>query len=368
MPRLAPLLRRLAAAALAAVLATPALAEIRATDITGRAVVLDAPAQRIVLGEGRHMGVLAMLHENPVALVAGWRQDKALDPVTEAAYAERFPGIADIPAVGAGNRQLSVESVIALQPDLVLLALVDATDPQMAQPLAQLQAAGIPYAFVDFFAKPMQNSLPSLAFLGAVTGAEARAAEFAGVYQAHLARITDRLAAANPAPPRVFVQVHAGPDRCCPTVGAGVFDDFVTAAGGHNIGRDLVPGVMGNLSLESLIAADPDVYLATGGQHMAARGGLVLGAGYDAAAARASLAALVAAPGLSGLRAVEEGRALGIWHMFNDSLFHIALIERLAQLFHPDLFADLDPEATMRDLTGRFAPVQVPGTWWVTLK
>ena len=66
------------------------------------------------------------------------------------------------------------------------------------------------------------------------------------------------------------------------------------------------------------------------------------------------------------LRAVREGRAAGIWHMFNDSPAHIALIEYLAKSFHPDLFADVDPDATMAQINARFSPVTVPGIWWVT--
>ncbi|MBE9637982.1 ABC transporter substrate-binding protein [Salipiger mangrovisoli] len=344
--------------------AAPVRAEIRVTDLAGRDVVLQAPAQRIVLGEGRHLAVLGMLHDDPVALLAGWRQDKGLDPATYEAYLAKFPALADVAAVGAGNRQLSVESTIALMPDLVLLSLMDARDPQMEMPLRQLEAAGIPVAFVDFFTAPLDNTLPSLRLIGALTGAEARAEDFAEFYQEHLDALRLTLKATQPAPPRVFIHVHAAPNGCCATVGPGVFDEFVEAAGGYNIGRDSVPGVMGNVGLENLLAADPDVYLATGGAHMAARGGLVLGAGIDAETAEQSFAALTATPGFADLRAVQEGRAIGIWHLFNDFPAHIALIEALAKRFHPDLFPDLDPMATMAEFEDRFSPVPMSGSYW----
>lgn len=345
--------------------AAPAAAEIRLTDIAGHEVVLPAPAQRLVLGEARHLSVLGILRDDPVALVAGWRLDKGLEPVTLAAYRARFPALDAIRPVGAGNRGLSAESVIALAPDLVVLSLVDATDPQMRQPLAQLDAAGIPVVFVDFFSHPLENSMPSLRLLGRLTGTEARAESFAAFYEARLARIRDRLATAAEPAPRVFIQVHAAPSGCCATVGNGVFHDFIEAAGGHNIGGEVVPGLLGSLSLEHLLAADPDIFLATGGQHMAARGGLVLGPGVPAGMAEDSFARLLAAPGLSDLRAVREGHALAIWHLFNDSPVHIALIEYLARAFHPDLFADLDPLATLEEVQARFSPVQLPGTWWL---
>ncbi|WP_245155727.1 ABC transporter substrate-binding protein [Paracoccus ravus] len=342
-----------------------ARADIWATDVTGQRVTLPAPARRIVLGEGRHLTVLGMLHKDPVALVAGWRTDKGIDPATSAAYAARFPQIAGIATVGAGNRQISVEQVIALQPDLLLLSLMDHSDPQLQQPISQIRAAGIPVAFIDFFSQPIENTPASLELLGRLTGAEARATELAALYSSRLDAIRQRLEQAAPAPARVFVQVHATPEKCCSTVGPGVYDAFITAAGGQNIGREMVPGVMGNVGLENLLVADPDVLLATGGQHMAARGGLVLGAGVPNEDAQASFRALLAAPGIAQLRAVREGRTHAIWHLFNDTPLHVALVEYLAKSFHPQLFADLDPDATLDEMERRFSPVRVSGSWWL---
>jgi len=363
LPRLLIAVLGLAAALLGQ--AGAAQADITVTDILGREVTLDQPAHRIVLGEGRHLSVLGLIHGDPVALVAGWRLDKPLDEPTMAAYGAKFPAIDQIRPVGAGNRGLSVESVIALDPDLVVLSLIDEKDTAMKVAEAQLAAAGIPVAYVDFFSHPQENSIPSLRILGQLTGAEARAEEFAEFYDTRLNRIRERLADPAIPRPRVFFHVHAAPVNCCSTVGTGVFNDFITTAGGQNIGADLVKGVLGNSSLEFLIGADPDIYIATGGTHMAARGGLVLGSGVDAKTAGASFDKLISAPGFASLRAVEEGRAAGVWHLFNDSPVHIALIEYLAKTFHPDLFADIDPAATLAEIEARFAPVSVPGTWWV---
>ena len=359
-----PPLRPLAILALAlAVLAAPLRAEITVTDLLDRRVTLEVPAKRIILGEGRHLTVLGLLHDDPVALVAGWRLDKALDQPTLDAYRARFPAIDTLRPVGSGNRDLSVESVIALEPDLLVLSLMDQGDPGMDRAREQVESAGIPVVYVDFFAHPLENSLPSLRILGALTGAEDRAEDFAGFYSDHMARITDRLADPAIPRPRVFIQTHATA-QCCMTVGQGIFDGFVTTAGGENVAAEVVQGVQGTVSLEYLIGADPDFYLATGGTHLWGRG-LVLGPGVDAQTAQASFADLLSASGLSALPAIEEGRALGIWHLFNDTPTHIALIEYLARTFHPDLFADLDPAGTLAEIDRRFLPVSVPGTWWI---
>lgn len=342
-----------------------ALAQISVVDITGREVQLPTPATRIVLGDARHVVVLGMIDEDPVARIVGWRQDKALDPARQAALQERFPALKDIASVGAGNRRLSVESTIALAPDLVILSLIDARDSATEQVLQQLDAAGIPVVFVDFFSHPLENTTKSIDILSRVLGTSQKAQELITYYETHLEAIRAPLAELETDLPRVFVQVHATPAQCCATVGGGVFHDFVTAAGGRNLGAETVPGIMGNVGLENLIALDPDFFLASGGQHLRARGGLVLGAGVEEAEARESFAALLSAPGLRHLRAVEEAKAIGFWHLFNDSPMHIALIEHLARTFHPELFPDLDPAATLREMQTRFSPVSVPGIWWI---
>src|SRR5690606_14050755 len=109
---------------------------------------------------------------------------------------------------------------------------------------------------------------------------------------------------------------------------------------------------------------DPDIYLATGGPHMAALRGLVLGTGVDEEAARESLDRLVNSSPISNLSAIANHRAYGVWHLFNDSPTHILLIEAMARWFHPDLFADVDPDATLRELNSRFLALPLQGTYW----
>lgn len=358
-------LRSSFAALMALSLAGPAIAEIRVTDLAGREVVLEAPAQTLVLAEARHLAVLGLLSDDPVSMVAGWRQSKVLDEATLAAYRAKFPQIDAIRSVGAGNRDLSVEQIIALNPDLVVLPLSDASDLGLVQARGQIESAGIATAYVDFFLQPQANTLPSLALLGTLTGTEDRAQAFADFYTAHLSTIETRLAEAQPERPGVFIHVHAQPSTCCDTVGKGVFNDFIAAAGGRNLGAEVVLGAVGKVGLEWLISTDPDYYIATGGTHMAARGGLVLGAGVDDTAANASFQALIGAPGFSALSAVREGRAAAVWHLFNDTPSHIVMIEYLAKWLHPELFADLDPAQTLLELETRFLPVQAPGTYWL---
>lgn len=351
-----------AAPALAEALAA---AEIRVEDLTGREIVLAAPARRIVLGEGRHLAVLGLTHENPVALAAGWRLSKALDEGTLEAYRAKFPEIDRIRDVGGSGRELSVEAILAVNPDLVVLPLADAGAPGLLRARERLEKAGVPVAYVDFFTHPEANTLPSLRILGALTGSEEKTEEFVAFYEAKLKAVREALDDPDLERPSVFFHVHAGGDRCCSTAGGGVFNDFIEMAGGENLGAKLVKGVVGDASLESLLMEDPEFYVATGGDHMRARGGLVLGPGVSEEEARAGLEKLLSGRGISQLSAVREGRALGVWHLFNDSPLHLVLIELLARTLHPERTADLDPAATLAEIEARFSPVELPGVYWL---
>lgn len=353
--------------ALACSLAAPAKAEpIRIKDIMGREVMLKAPARRIVLGAGRHLAVMGLIHRDPASLVVGWRDDFRRDTSNLAAWSEKFPAVADIPVIGgvAGDG-LAVETIVSLSPDLVILSLYDAESQATGRSIDMLRQLGIPVLVVDFFSHPLQNSLPSLKMLGQAIGAEERANAFAAFYTTHLERVRSRLASGPLDRPGLFMHVHAGGMPCCSTPGHGVFNEMIELAGGRNVALDRVPGLYGDVSLEQLIVDDPQIYIATGGAHLAARGGLVLGPGIDPEVAQQSFDRLLGSVGIAELTAVREGHAHALWHMFNDSPVHIVMIEKLARIFHPDRFADLDPQETIDAINRDFLAVPMSGVYWL---
>lgn len=342
-------------------------APIVVTDIMGRTVTLERPAQRIVLGAGRSLGVLGLIHPDPASLVVGWRDDFKRDTASYDAWLKQFPAITDIPVVGgAAGESLSVETVATLEPDLVILSLYDAEAPGMTRSIEVMGQLGIPVLVVDFFSQPLDNAMPSLRLLGQAMGVEPKAEDFIAFYDTKLSFIRERLAKQQPLErPGVFMHVHAGGMPCCSTPGHGTFNEAIELAGGRNLALDHVPGLYGEVSLEQLLVDDPQIYIATGGAHLAARGGLVLGTGIDEATAKGTFARLLASPGIADLTAAREQRAFAVWHMFNDSPVNIVLIEKLAKIFHPELFADIDPQATIDAINRDFLAVPMLGTYWV---
>lgn len=331
----------------------PVEARIELTDLRGRAVVLDKPTSRLAVDDGRFILALALLHPDPVSVVAAWPRDvNRIGPETYEAYRVKFPALATLPQISSSAGELSLESILAASPDIAVFSI--GAGPNAAQ-IAQLEGAGIKVVFIDFFTSPFANLAPSLKILGQLTGREAQADSFIAFRAERLKRIANRVAAI-PADkrPAVFLEAHAGlSNDCCSSPGRGNVGDYIDFVGGRNIGADVITRSFGKLNIEYVMERDPAVYIATGGPHLEKTGGLVLGPGYDEGRARASLARMAARKGLAELSAVKRGDVHGFSHQLINSPLDILAVEVFARWIHPELFADLDPAATLAEVNRR---------------
>lgn len=355
----------LAAACLA--LAAPAMAA-SLVDLRGRTVTVPDRVQKISIDDGRYLIALALIDPDPVRVLAAWPKDvNRIGQKTYDQLVQKFPALQSLRQVASSAGSFDVESVLAAAPDVAVVSL--GSGPTDAQ-IAQLQGAGIPVVFIDFFTNPFKNQEPSLRILGRLTDGEARANEFIAFREQHLRTISQRVAKIAPsARPTVLLEAHAGMSSdCCNSPGRGNVGDYIDFVGGHNIGADVLKGTFGKLSLEYIISRDPAVYIATGGAHLEKSGGLVLGVGYSAERARASLQSIARRQGIAQLTAVKTGRAYGLAHQLINSPIDIVAIEAIAKWVHPELFEDLDPANTLAEINRRFLAVPYGGANWIDLK
>ncbi len=363
--------------ALVALLPAPsgaADARITVTDIVGRQVEVKAPVGKVILGEGRQMYFVAALDTDaPFRRVVGWRDDlqKAdLDGYKD--YLAKYPGIEKLPTFGGFKEgTFDIEQAVALAPDAIILNVEAKTATDDAKLIEKLAKVGIPVVFVDFREKPFENTDPSMRLMGKLFGKEARAEEFIAFRKAQIDRVTERLAGANPAKPLVMMERAAGySDDCCMSFGNENFGKMVEIAGGRNLAAKIIPGTFGVVNPEQIIAANPDHVIVTGSNwELYVPGGAWVGVGSGAskAEARRKLAALMKRPAYTGVKAVRDNQVHAIWHQFYNSPYQFVAIQAMAKWLHPDLFKDLDAEATMRDLYGRFLPVPYKAGYWVSL-
>lgn len=365
----------MAAAIVALSMTLAARAEMVAvTDITGRQVKVNVPVERVILGEGRQVYLVAALDtEDPFKRIAGWREDfSQADPDNYAAYLEKFPRMANIPTFGGfKDGTFDVEQAISLKPDVIVMNIESKQATEDAKYIEKLTAAGIPLVYVDFRERPFTNTEPSMRLFGRLFGKEERAEEFITWRAAEIARVTDVIEKAKPERPKVFIERAGGySDDCCMSFGDDNFGKFVEMAGGDNIAKDIIPGTFGTLNPEQIIASDPDQIIVTGGSWEAyVPGGawVGVGPGRDEAEAVRKLKALTERPALTGVKAVEDGAVHAIWHQFYNSPYQFVAIQQMAKWLHPDLFADLDPEVTFSELHKKFLPIAYRPGHWVSL-
>ncbi|MBA5726769.1 ABC transporter substrate-binding protein [Bombella mellum] len=340
-------------------------------DITGEVVSVPDHPQRIILGEGRLIYALEPLEGRHLFdHIVGWQGEfREADRQNYEQMLKTFPEADRVAVIGRTTADtISPEKVLDLHPDLAIFSTTGHGPGQSGDVTARLKAAHIPVLFVDFRQDPVKTTVPSMLILGEALGHEEEARAYAEFYESRLKTIravVDTIPEAQR--PSVFINMLAGArESCCHTAGRGNMGAFIEAAGGRNIAADLLPGYIGDVSAEMVIARNPDVLILDGTRGPGNSGpGLKMGSQVTPELAQASLDALLKAPELAGLGAVRNGRAYGIWHTFYDSPFNILAIEVMAKWFYPDRFRDLDPDADRSLVQGRFTVMPNSGTYWI---
>jgi iron complex transport system substrate-binding protein len=345
------------------------------TDLQGRTVKVHLPVRRVILGEGRQLYLVAALDtQNPIERIVGWRKDLIQsDPDTYNAYLRKFPDIAKIPTFGGfESGTFDIEQAISQKPDVIILNIEAQHATEDARYIEKLDALGIPVVYVDFRNNPMQNTEPTMRLFGKLFGKEERAEAFIDFRNQQIHRVTDVIEKRHPARPSVFIERIGGyTDDCCLSFGNENFGLFVDMAGGNNIARRIIPSTFGQLNPEQVIVANPDHVVVTSADWEAfAPGGhwVGVGPGADLTEARRKLAWYTQRPAYAGIKAQDTQAFHAIWHQFYNSPYQFVAIQQLAKWFHPELFADLDPDAAFREMHERFLPVPYEPGYFVSLQ
>lgn len=128
---------------------------VTVTDMTGREITLDAPAERIV-------ALTAADCEIVYALGAG---DKL---VGRGEYCDYPTEVYDVPSVQSGY-ETNIEQILALEPQVLLMATMDQTTEQVEQ----LENAGIHVVVSD--AQNIEGTYTAIRMIGALLGKDAEA-------------------------------------------------------------------------------------------------------------------------------------------------------------------------------------------------
>ena len=167
-------------------------------------------------------------------------------------YSDYPPAALDVPRVGSYD-SVSVESLVALKPDLVL-AWVSGNGPDIVH---RLSALGITvYAYEP---RTLEDVARSLRLVGTLTGNEQAANAEADAFMRTLTDLRQRYSGQQPV--SVYYQIWDEP--LLTLNGDHRISDVVRLCGGTNVFADAVP-LVSRISVESVIRKDPQVIVASG--------------------------------------------------------------------------------------------------------
>lgn len=281
---------------------TATVAMLTVTDGLGRVLTLDLAPQRVISLAPSNTEILYAVGAG--SLMVG-RDDFSNYPEE----------VVSLPSVGGSMGDYNLEQITSLQPDLVLAAEINTPEQVKA-----LEDIGIQ---VYYLSNPtdLEGVFQNLLIVGELTGRQSQAAELAASLRARVETVQQKLAGISERP-MVFYELDGSEPAKPWTAGKGTFMDLlIQLAGGKNIGASMESS-WGQLSLEALLLANPDVILL---------GDAAYGVTVEQVAARA---------GWEAIKAVQNQQIVP----FNDDMASrpgprlVDGLEILARILHPQVF------------------------------
>lgn len=354
--------------AITLVATSTAKAEIKITDVLGRQITLDKPAQQVMLG---------FYFEDYIAITGPTAIDrlkaislnywKGYRPQQYDAYVKIAPRIADLVDVGdADAGTMSAEKIIASRPDVVILS---AGQYKYLGAAAQtIERIGIPLVVVDYNAQTVEKHVASTLIIGQVMGAEKRAAELAEQYKTKVADTLARVAKVAAAEkPKVYFELgQKGAAEFGNTYGQGMWAGVIDAAGGRNIASGQIAS-WGPLNPEYVLSSKPDAIFITGSEWISLPSAVLMGFGIPDETTRKRAEPYLERAGWQDLPALRNGEVHAIYHGGTRTLYDFAFLRYVAKVLYPDAFSDVDPQAELEAYYREYLPVSPAGTFMLKL-
>ena len=345
---------------------------VTVTDAAGRTLQFDELPERIVLAEGRAAYATALLQDEPLRNVVAYGQDleKAAGAFRDKLF-ELQPEAKDMPTIGMIQKgDVTVENLLAQRPDVVIMTLDQKKAVEESGFLSDMDAAGLKYAFIDFRQKPLENTTVSIQLLGDLLGQSERAEQYNEFYNAKVKEITDRVADTTDRPD-VLIWMAAGFNDCCAVAGDSNLGTLVTAAGGHNLGPEVLGAENTTITAEKLIELNPDKLIVTGGEwardpnRTDAIRHVELGYQSSPELALQTCDGPLSQAGMDQLDATKTGNYFAVYHQFYDNPYNVFALEAFAKWIHPEQFADLNPTQDFEDFHKEWLPFDYSGAFFI---
>ena len=347
--------------------------QIEITDVTGQKVTLKKPAERVVVqlsaSGGAFLTMAALQGKDVAKTIVG------MDPYLSKLRTDMWdrhkadvPELEKIPLIGAVNEKtFDTEKVVSLNPDIIFIPLY-MKEQYESDVKPKLDAAGIPTVYIDYHAEKLENHQRSIEAIGKALGKEERAAELKQFYTDHVTKVTDRINKISKPKPKVYIETgNEGPE------GAGVaysskvaWGALATVCGADLITKDVVESA-GPVNPEFILEKDPDIIMIMGSYWPKKPTAMRLGFETNEENSQKLLKAFTQREGWDKLKAVKNKQVYSAHHGLPREIYDCVVFEYLAKTYYPEEFADIDPEATLKEFYEKFLPFSYGGTWFMHL-
>jgi iron complex transport system substrate-binding protein len=345
---------------------------VTVVDLANRTVTLDVPVETVVLGSPELVNAFVAVTGDDFAsqIVGVSSMFKLMYFDLYEVYTSEHPGFADIIQVGSCyDGSFSVETIVSLNPDVLLLP-VWAITMDMVPDLNALDAAGIPYMFLDFYVDPYDgySYTQSASLIGTLVGKEERAENIVNFYNEQLDAVFDVLNSLNTSYPTPTVYLEY-PDAGTSNYGQTMVDMGMsvplTYARAYNIARDAIGGYGGTINGEFLLDANPDVIMFCVARTLSSSGGDLVGFGAYPSTdeVQTIVSAYLERDGWDTLDAVKNEKVYFWCSEVGFSINSFSVLQYMAKWIYPELFTTLDPLQNLQDFYTEFMPIPLDGTW-----
>jgi iron complex transport system substrate-binding protein len=308
---------------------TPAPTNVTFVDYVNHTVTLNLPVKRIVVLDDSLAGIVCALGAQD-KIVA--RSDGVIYPAT----------LTSLPSVGTSAYSFSMESVLSLNPDVVIANSMLTTDNKN-----KLTAAGIPYIVENAGIPSRVNTV--VTEFGLILNNPAKAAQINNSTNYYTNLIAQRIQSL-PASQRTTFYYEWGTSAWMTQTNGTSGNDIIVSCGGINIARNSTVAYP-TLNAEFVAESNPDVII------QAISGSTAIA---DYTTAYDSMTSRIA---LQETNAIKTGRVHIMYLYLTYGVRYPVGDLYIAKWLYPTLFADINPDTIYANLVQQYFGIQLTGTY-----
>lgn len=342
---------------------------ITITDVKGRNVTINRPVTKYALSTMDVIDfVIPVLGKDAFNLLVASGQDGGHGISTYSSLYTPIVGdyIKHFGQISEHNAPFDLEMILAMKPEVLIVNSAMNAHKYALEVEGKLRDAGIQIVLIDVPGNSLTTSVQStIKLLGQIFGKEERANEVAAFIDKQYALIASKELATKVKKPTVYYEKSGYADTYGTTsTSSSGWGAVIALAGAENIADKVLinsaagKGGSNTLDPEYVIEANPDFIILSGS-----------GAGwmdnYKGSTPAVPKFDIINRKGWSSLKAVKNNNVYEYAHALSRSVFGFYGSLKMASMFYPEDFKDVNPEAALNEFFNKYMLTDSSVTGWV---